>query len=85
MALILSTKFKGVTAEYYKIVLLNQDITQQKAAVRVGLYLDKGSRDADISNALSYCDFQLDGVDLMRKDVYVLLKALPQFDGAQDA
>ena len=85
MALQLSTNYKGVTADYWKVIYIKQDVEAAKTAVRVALYKDAAARAAGIENALGSSDFTFDDQDMTRAMAYTALKALPQFSGATDA
>jgi hypothetical protein len=85
MALLKTVTFKGFEANYWKILKTSEDIPSVKTSVKVGLYKDLASRQANIENTLLTKFYDLDGVDKIREDIYEELKLLPDFDGAIDA
>ena len=52
MALQLDQNYKGVTANYWRINILNYDDIQDQAVVHLWLYKDKASSDESLSNGL---------------------------------
>lgn len=74
MALQKETSWKGVTANYWKIISASSDFRTNKTTVLLGLYNSKTSRDADVNNFLERKVFEFSGVDLTREQEYVLIK-----------
>lgn len=84
MALTLTCTIKGVTANYHKIILTEENFKTDTTKVTVATYKDSAARTASVNNDLQLRTFILDSSDLTRAGMYTALKALPQFDGAQD-
>lgn len=74
MALEKEYKYKGITAKYWKILGAGTDVVNNKTTVRVGLYVSSESREADIKNSLMVSNFNVEGVDYTRDDLYVKIK-----------
>lgn len=84
MALTKAVDYKGVTATYWKILKVLQDVIAGTTSVQIGLYKDADARTADIKNVLNDATFKLPGAELTRAQIYTALKNLPAFAGATD-
>ena len=63
MALQLETNFKGISANYWRIVRFDYSDIENKGLIRLGLYKDKATRDADVKNVLNITPINADGLD----------------------
>lgn len=84
MALKLLSVFKGVPANYWKILSISENILGKKTTVELGLYINHLARKASDSNILNRKIVQLDGVDLTRVQIYDAIKKIPFFAKATD-
>jgi len=84
MALQLDVLYKGIIADYWKIVSMVPNYVHNYTQVQVNLYVNKDIRDDGDHNSLEQYNFSLEGVDLTRSDVYAALKSDPTFEGAID-
>ena len=84
MALKLLQVFKGVPANYWKIISISEDLIAHKTTVCLGLYTNDKSRKARVTNNLDNKIIQIQGVDLTRAQIYIAIKALPAFKKAVD-
>jgi len=84
MALLKPTTFKGVTAAYWKILYVSQDVISKKTTVGLGLYVNDAARLANIQNILDRKVVQIKGLDLTRPQIYAELKKLDAFKNATD-
>ncbi len=85
MALILAATHKGADCNYHKIMQIDALSAVDITVVKVGLYVSAEAREAGIDNLMRTHKFTLSGLDKTRADVYAELKALSEFDGAEDA
>ena len=83
MALKLQTNFKGITAGYWKILKADHDFASGKVVVRLALYKDQVTREADINNFLDIRAFIYDDGDLTRLDLYGKIKESKIVDGVE--
>jgi len=74
MALKLTTEYKGLTAEYWKILKADHDFSSGKVVVRLALYKDQTTRNADINNFIDIKAFVFDNGDTIREDLYAKIK-----------
>jgi len=84
MAFKLLKLFKGVPANYWRIISVSEDLNSKKTTVKVGLYLTSGTRKKNSKNALDCKVYSIMGIDLTRAQIYITLKALPDFKDAVD-
>ena len=84
MALKLMKVFKGIPANYWRIISISEDIVAKKTSVELGLYCNDKTRKASEKNILDSKLVQISGVDLTRPQIYAAIKALPIFSGATD-
>ena len=84
MAIKLSTLFKGITAEYWKITGSLENFQTGKTQVILSLYLNQASRIENLSNNLLNKSVTLPGVELTRAEQYLAIKQLPEFQNAED-
>lgn len=85
MALQKDTNYKGITANYWKILSDRGDFLTGATSVTLGLYYDKAARDANPQNTLDQKFIGLTAMDLTRVQEYDMIKLLPEFTDAQDA
>ncbi len=85
MALQLDYTYKGITANYHKIISASENYKGNTTDVVVGVYKDKAARDEDVKNFLKKDRYHLDGVDKTRDEVYAEIKVLDEYSGAEDA
>jgi len=83
MALKLQTDFKGLTAEYWKILKADHDFASGKVVVRLALYKDKIARDADINNFIDIRAFVFNDGDTTREILYTKIKESKIIDGIE--
>jgi len=74
MALKLQTNFKGITAEYWKILKADTGFIEGKTLVRLGLYKDKTAREANTANFIDVKAFIYDIVEATRAELYAKIK-----------
>jgi len=74
MALQLTENFKGIDANYFKIIETKEDVINNLTIVILGLYKDKDSRDLDIKNYLKKETINITGLDYIREMLYVKIK-----------
>ena len=84
MALKLLKVFKGIPANYWKILSVSEDVLANKTTVGLGMYANDKTRKASVQNFLDHKTIQIAGVDLTRVQIYAAIKALPTFKGAVD-
>lgn len=84
MALELKEKYKGVEANYWKIIDYHQDALNNTTKVNLALYLDKATRDESKDNFLKIETFYFDGVDYEREDLYLKIKDFGIYDDIND-
>jgi len=84
MALTLQTIYKGLTAEYWKIISVSENMMANQTLVRLALYKDKATRDANIADFIDLRALTFDGLDLTREAIYPLIKGLTEFSTATD-
>lgn len=82
MALKLTQIFKGVPANYWKILSISEDLFSNKTTVRLGLYVNDKTRKSNVKNVIDYKIINISGVDLTRPQLYAAIKALPLFKDA---
>lgn len=85
MAIKLATNFKGVNAEYWKILETKDTLLKGETEVILGLYLNAATRQLDVKNILDVRVVKLKAVDLARADIYSQIKLLDEFKTAVDA
>jgi hypothetical protein len=83
MALKLQTNFKGLTAEYWKILRVDHDYKTNQVVVRLALYKDQATRETNIDNFLDMRAFIFDDGDLTREELYPKIKESKIVDGAE--
>lgn len=99
MALKLTTTYKGVTAEYWRINKLTYDDKQDIADVIVALYKDETAKTASLDNELKAVTVRVSGIktteipdelkvitnprDLLKAMLYAKMSVLPQFEGSE--
>ena len=84
MALKLTQTYKGITADYWRILAYIANVNKDETLVTVGLYASSDARAAGAGFVLEKQAVVVEGVDLTRSDMYASLKALPEFNTAQD-
>jgi len=84
MALKLLQVFKGIPANYWKIVNISENIILNKTTIDLGLYINNGARKASELNILEHKLVEIHGIDLTRAQIYKAIKALPYFANAVD-
>jgi hypothetical protein len=85
MALLLEKNYKGITANYWKIIDVHFDCLSNLTNATMGLYKDQEAREADpINNILETTAVQYDGVDFTRADLYPKVKLEESFATAED-
>ena len=87
MALQKDKVVKGFTANYHKIIEVQDRFKYDKVRVMVGLYKDAAARAADVNDHIEINNVELDlvpGEDRDRADIYAELKTLDDWDGATD-
>jgi len=84
MALKKQIDFKGITADYWKILRTSEDSLTNKTEVLIGLYKDAEARDLNVNNILLREIFHISGIDTDRAQVYEKLKLLEYFKEAED-
>ncbi len=85
MALLKTTTYKGIDAEYWKIIWSNEDYLRNLTMVKIALYLNKNTRDANTNNYLTTNIYSFEGSDLTRINQYDMLKLLGDFTNSIDA
>jgi len=75
MALKLQTTFKGLTAEYWKIIKTYHNFVNGKVVVRLALYKDSATRLANVNDFIDLKTFEFDDGDTTRENIYGLIKA----------
>lgn len=83
MALKLSTEFKGVLAEYWRINEVREIVKENKTIVFLSLYVDEASRRANVFNELLCEAFTFTELDLTREQVYLKIKESNIVDGVE--
>lgn len=76
MSLQLTENYKGIEANYWKILSTQQNFVQENTRIVIGLYKDHASRQADKTNVLKNESYVIDSVDLNRAGQYTALKNL---------
>jgi hypothetical protein len=85
MALQLGSDFKGISANYWKIIDYHVDDLLGKTYVTMGLYVSSATRSASKFNLLKKLDpIPMAGIDLTRAQIYDNLKKLDIFKSAKD-
>lgn len=74
MALQQNFDYKGITANYWKIIKTEEDIINSKTKVVLGVYVNKAARDTGIMNILTVKESIIAGIDLERQAVYTAVK-----------
>jgi hypothetical protein len=75
MALKLVTSAKGIdTAEYWKIVEVLLDDYNNFTRAKLGLYLSRAARLADVRNVLEERTFMFTGSSYSKKEIYTKIK-----------
>lgn len=86
MALKKLVLYKGVEAEYHKILRMFVDTQSNNTIITIGIYKDKDTRNSDWNNFLGEpSSLVLEGADYSRSGAYTKLKTLPEYEGATDA
>lgn len=85
MSLKKSTLYKGVTAEYWKIIHIDTHYLGDVTTVQVALYKDEATRRNNPEDYLSIHIVLMQGSDLTRQQIYTALKQETVFQGAFDA
>jgi len=75
MALQKSEDFKGIKANYWKVVNSEENYITNSTVVRVGLFVSDATREDNITSYLKTSVVSLGSTDLNRKDIYTELKA----------
>lgn len=70
MALKLEKTYKGVVADYWKIIEIKSIIRRDETEVTLALYKDKQTRDEDILNHLKVERILINGLDYTRETAY---------------
>ena len=73
MALFKEQNYKGIVANYWKIILCKYNAISKRTTVTVALYFSKETRDADVANRLEEKDFQFDG-EITLENAYSKIK-----------
>lgn len=73
MALQLEKKYKGISANYWKIIISKYNAISKRTTATLALYFSKEARDADIANRLEEKEFQFDG-ELNIDQLYLKIK-----------
>jgi hypothetical protein len=84
MALKKLETFGSKTGEYWKILGVYPDSMHLVSKVRVALYKDQPSRDKDEASYVYSKYFTIPGANSARDSAYQALKALVDFEGAED-
>ena len=85
MALIKEVTYKGITADYWKILSTPIDFVTGIAECIVGLYQDDASRLLDANNFIQAKRYsKISATDMSRADWYTYLKTQPDFSDAVD-
>lgn len=74
MALRKATVFKGIEADYWKIINLQSAIASDETYVTLGLYKDQAAREENIGNTLCERVFRFEGLDYTRETAYAKIK-----------
>lgn len=77
--------FKGIIADYWKIIETIQDIRNNKTLVTLGLYANNKARLDDVNNILMNLQLTISGVDFTRDELYSEIKKLDAWITSQDA
>ena len=83
MALKLATVYKGVDADYWKILEIQSNFRTSQTWVTIGLYRSEETRQESENYILDQKVFTIDGVDHTRATAYEELK-VAEFNGATD-
>lgn len=83
MALKLSKQFKGITADYWKIMSTVYDAIPNQTRVILGLYISKEARELDANNFVERIVFAYTG-ELGRDELYSKIKSEEMFLTAED-
>ena len=75
MALIKETEVKGITCDYWKIINIKTNVLDNNTQVTLAVYPSSTVRDADDNNYQDMRQAFVDGVDKIRSELYVLVKA----------
>ena len=73
MALQLTKQFKGIEANYWKIILCKYNAISKRTTITMALYFSKETRDSDVANRLEEKDFQFDG-EITLENAYSKIK-----------
>lgn len=74
MAIQKSSNFKGVAADYWKIIVSNYDAINLKSYVVMGLYLSQATRESNVENYLTTVDFSFNGSAMTLAETYTKIK-----------
>jgi len=74
MALKFREEYKGILAEYWKLIELKQDFATLKSIAILALYKDEQIRRRHVSNYLKIEKVELGCIDLSRADAYTEIK-----------
>lgn len=98
MALKLEINYKGVSANYWKIIHKSEDYSKaylnteklsnsgsiNKTILRLGVYKDNIERLNNINNYLYLETVIIDAIDITREETYIKIKELTKFLTAED-
>ena len=74
MALQKTYNYKGIDLNYWKIIDSNESTITNKSNITVALYYSISARTNDIGNYFLTRQYEFDGIDLTREDIYPLIK-----------
>jgi hypothetical protein len=74
MALLLTRNYKGQDASYWRISSVTADCVKNHTTVSLCLYFTRDTRLANVDNHLTREVIILDGIDLTRAQMYLMLK-----------
>jgi len=85
MALKLEEEYKGILANYWKIIKMEEDYTNSKTIVSLGLYKDATTRQQSVHNYLKTEKFEISQIELTREKAYIEIKKpiYEEIDGQQ--
>jgi hypothetical protein len=81
MALEKDFDVKGITCNYWKILVVDTNYAIGVTAITLGVYPSKDVRDANADNYHDTKRVVLDSVDIVREDMYKAIKAQEIFEG----
>lgn len=74
MALQLTEEYKGIEANYWKIIRSDSDVTSDTTRIVLALYKDITARNESVLNYLKSNTFRFPGVDMTRTELYSAIK-----------